>query len=97
MTEVGLRKAKQARINGSCVKLDAVENLEIPKDLESALTTLPEATKNFYSFPWSSKPEILEWIVNVKTTTTRSNRVNETSILARKNQRANQWIPKKSK
>jgi uncharacterized protein YdeI (YjbR/CyaY-like superfamily) len=97
MAEAGLRKVEQARLDGSWAKLDAVENLEIPEDLQSALAAFPEATKNFDAFPRSAKRGILEWIANAKTTTTRANRVNETAMLTNKNQRANQWIPKQTK
>ncbi|QDL55646.1 YdeI/OmpD-associated family protein [Rhodoferax aquaticus] len=96
MAEAGLRKVEQAKLDGSWSKLDAVENLEVPDDLHSALTALPDALKNFEAFPRSAKRGILEWIGNAKTATTRSKRINETALLASQNLRANQWSPKQA-
>ena len=91
MADAGLRKVEQARRDGSWTKLDAVEELQIPEDLDEALQKLPPAMENFSAFPRSAKRGILEWIANAKTAETRAKRVGETARLASKNERANQW------
>jgi uncharacterized protein YdeI (YjbR/CyaY-like superfamily) len=96
MAEAGLRKVEQAKIDGSWTKLDAVENLEVPTDLDRALAAYPNATENFDAFPRSAKRGILEWVENAKTAETRAKRVDETARLASINQRANQWRPKQA-
>jgi uncharacterized protein YdeI (YjbR/CyaY-like superfamily) len=97
LVEAGLMQlAGQAKIDaavadGSWTKLDGVELLEIPADLEAALTTYESAAENFAAFPRSAKRGILEWILNAKRPETRAKRVAETALLADSNQRANQW------
>lgn len=91
MAEAGLRKVEQAQRDGSWTRLDAVEDLQIPDDLERALQKLPPAMENFAAFPRSAKRGILEWIANAKTAETRARRVGETARLASQNERANQW------
>ncbi|MBD2067637.1 YdeI/OmpD-associated family protein, partial [Leptolyngbya sp. FACHB-671] len=71
--------------------LDAIEALEIPPDLETALASYGEAKQNFEAFPRSVKRGILEWIASAKRPETRAKRVNETAQLASQNLRANQW------
>lgn len=93
MTEAGLRKVEQARIDGSWVKLDAIEELTVPDDLAQALDGYPKATQNFRAFSRSAKRGILEWIAPAKTPPTRTKRIDETARLANKNERANQWRP----
>lgn len=94
MTEPGLRKVEQAKLDGSWTKLDAVEELSVPEDLAQALAGFPRATQNFDAFPRSAKRGILEWIANAKTPPTRARRIDETARLASRNERANQWRPK---
>jgi uncharacterized protein YdeI (YjbR/CyaY-like superfamily) len=93
MAEAGLRKVEQAKRDGSWGRLDAVETLQIPEDLNEALRKLPPAWENFAAFPRSAKRGILEWIANARTAETRERRVGETARLASKNERANQWRP----
>jgi uncharacterized protein YdeI (YjbR/CyaY-like superfamily) len=94
MAEAGLRKLELAKSDGSWEKLDAIEDLTIPDDLAGALNTYPSAAQNFGAFPRSAKRGILEWVSTAKTATTRTKRIDETSRLASKNERANQWRPK---
>ena len=96
MVQVGLDKVEQAKRDGSWTKLDDVENLQIPEDLGQALKAYPPATENFAAFPRSAKRGILEWIANAKTPVTLAKRLNETATLASKNERANQWRPKRT-
>ena len=94
MAQAGLCKVEQAKLDGSWVRLDAVEALEIPEDLGRALAEYPQAARCFGAFPRSAKRGILEWIANAKTAATRARRVDETARLANMNERANQWRPK---
>lgn len=91
MMPAGLMKIEAAKHDGSWNALDAIEALEIPPDLEKALTVYSEAKQNFDAFPRSVKRGILEWIASAKKPETRAKRVEETAQLAAKNLRANQW------
>jgi len=91
MTLAGLEKVELAKQNGSWTALDAVEDLQIPQDLEAALRSSPPAEENFGAFPRSVKRGILEWITNAKRPETRARRIEETARLAKENIRANQW------
>lgn len=91
MMPAGLAKIEAAKQDGSWSALDAVEALEIPADLETALAANPIAAQHFATFPRSAKRGILEWISNAKTAETRAKRVEETARLAADNIRANQW------
>jgi uncharacterized protein YdeI (YjbR/CyaY-like superfamily) len=95
MMEAGLRKIEQAKRDGSWTKLDAVEDLQIPDDLRQALEASLKSLEHFEAFPRSAKRGILEWIANAKTPATRAKRIEETARLASKNERANQWRPKR--
>jgi uncharacterized protein YdeI (YjbR/CyaY-like superfamily) len=94
MAPAGLEKINAAKSDGSWTLLDAVEALEIPPDLETALAAYPQARTNFDAFPRSAKRAILEWIMQAKRPETRAKRVGETARLAEENIRANQWRDK---
>ncbi len=96
MTAAGLAKVEAAKQDGSWYALDAVEALEIPADLQSALAANPDAEQYFEGFPRSVKRSILEWISNAKQPETRAKRIAETARLAAENRRANQWRTPKS-
>jgi uncharacterized protein YdeI (YjbR/CyaY-like superfamily) len=95
MAPAGLAKVETAKLDGTWSALDAVEELEIPTDLEAALDENPPAKGFFEAFPRSAKRGILEWILNAKRPETRAKRIAETVKMAAKNIRANQWHPKK--
>ena len=96
MMPAGLAKIEAAKADGSWAALDAVEALQIPPDLARTLKALPPAAHNFEAFPRSAKRGILEWIGNAKRPETRAARIAETTTLAARNERANQWTgPKK--
>jgi uncharacterized protein YdeI (YjbR/CyaY-like superfamily) len=94
MTPAGLQKIEASKEDGSWTKLDAVEELEIPPDLETAFDSYSSARQNFEAFPRSVKRAVLEWIIQAKRPETRAKRVGETARLAEDNIRANQWRPK---
>ncbi|MGG6241526.1 YdeI/OmpD-associated family protein [Nodosilinea sp. AN01ver1] len=91
MRPPGLAKLEAARQDGSWEKLDAIERLEIPADLATALAANATAQTNFDAFPRSAKRGILEWIASAKRAETRDRRVTETVDLAAQNIRANSW------
>jgi uncharacterized protein YdeI (YjbR/CyaY-like superfamily) len=91
MTPAGLAKIEAARADGSWNALDAVEALEVPPDLETALGSYSAAKQHFEAFPRSARRAILEWIANAKRPETRAKRVEETARLAQEGLRANQW------
>jgi uncharacterized protein YdeI (YjbR/CyaY-like superfamily) len=91
MMPAGLMKVEAAQQDGSWTALDAIEALEIPQDLEQALTAYESAKQNFEAFPRSVKRGILEWIISAKRPETRAKRIEETAQLAAQNLRANQW------
>ncbi|MEO1209712.1 MAG: YdeI/OmpD-associated family protein [Cyanobacteria bacterium J06638_20] len=94
MTPTGLAKIEAAKQDGSWTALDAIEALEIPSDLQTALDANPVAKRYFEAFPRSAKRGILEWIISAKRPETRAKRVAETTRLAAENKRANQWRQK---
>jgi hypothetical protein len=59
--------------------LNAVEALEIPADLATALAAYSSAQAHFDAFPRSAKRGILEWIAATKVPATRAKRVAETA------------------
>jgi uncharacterized protein YdeI (YjbR/CyaY-like superfamily) len=91
MSPAGLAKIKAAKKDGSWSALDAVEALEIPEDLAIAFNKHAPAAEHFENFPRFVKRSILEWIGNAKIPSTREKRIKETTELAAKNIRANQW------
>jgi uncharacterized protein YdeI (YjbR/CyaY-like superfamily) len=94
MHAAGLAKIEAAKQDGSWAKLDAVEQLAVPPDLAAALKQHPPAATHFDAFPRSVKRGILEWIVQAKKPETRARRIDETALLAQRNERANQWSRK---
>jgi uncharacterized protein YdeI (YjbR/CyaY-like superfamily) len=90
MASPGLVKVEAAKQDGTWNALDAVEALEIPADLSTALDAYRSARKNFEAFPRSVKRAILVWISTAKKPETRAQRVEETARLAEENVRANQ-------
>jgi uncharacterized protein YdeI (YjbR/CyaY-like superfamily) len=88
MTDAGLVKIKAAKKDGSWTRHDKIDRLEIPKDLQKALSRNLEARRNFEAFSDSAKKIILFWITAAKRPETRSKRVEETVRLAAANIKA---------
>jgi uncharacterized protein YdeI (YjbR/CyaY-like superfamily) len=95
MTPAGIAVIEQAQENGRWSALDSVESLELPTDLQTALSNDSKAAVHFEAFPRSVKKVILEWIQNARTKETRDKRIAETVRLASSNIRANQYKPKR--
>jgi uncharacterized protein YdeI (YjbR/CyaY-like superfamily) len=91
MAPAGLAKVEAAKQDGSWAALDAIERLEEPPDLASALDANRAARAYWDAFPRSVKRGILEWISTAKRPETRATRIAETVRLAAENKRANQW------
>ncbi len=91
MAEPGLKAIEVAKQNGAWSALDAIEEMQMPGDLQQALTLNAAAHKNFEAFPPSSKKIIFSWIESAKRAETRAKRIEETVTLAAQNLRANHY------
>ena len=91
MTPAGLAAVEIAQANGSWSRIDGAQNAEVPEDLETAFLLHAGSRENFENFPRGVRKQILEWISQAKTPTTRAKRIAETAELAAQNIRANQW------
>lgn len=77
MHESGLAKIEMAKQNGSWSSLDAVENHEIPEDLQSAFDNNPLALDNYFNFSPSYRKSYLYWLNQAKREDTRKKRIEE--------------------
>ena len=85
MHETGLKKIETAKQNGSWESLDAVENLEIPEDLQIEFNKNKSALENYTNFSKSHKKSYLYWLSQAKRLETRQNRIIEIISLCEKN------------
>jgi uncharacterized protein YdeI (YjbR/CyaY-like superfamily) len=85
MHETGLKKIETAKQNGSWESLDAVENLEIPEDLQMEFNKNEIAFENYTNFSKSYKKNYLYWLNQAKRPETRQNRISEIISLCEKN------------
>ncbi|WP_130734386.1 YdeI family protein [Flavobacterium sp. J27] len=83
--ESGLKKIATAKQNGSWESLDAVENLEIPDDLQKAFEKNTLALTNYTNFSKTYKKGYLYWLNQAKRPETRQNRIIEIIELCKKN------------
>jgi len=97
MQPAGLAKVEEAKANGTWTLIDAAQNAEIPDDLKAAFKKLKGSQENFEAFPKGVRKQILEWITQAKTDSTRQRRILETATLAQQNIRANQWRDRKTR
>ena len=91
MTEAGYISIEIAKQNGSWTILDAVEELIIPEDLETALKVKSDAMDYFLSLSKSVKKAMLQWLVLAKRDETRQKRIAEIVELAVKKQKPKQF------
>jgi uncharacterized protein YdeI (YjbR/CyaY-like superfamily) len=77
MHESGLKKIEIAKKNGMWESLDAVENLEIPLDLQHAFDLNQMAFDNYKNFSPSYRKNYLYWLNQAKREETRLLRINE--------------------
>jgi uncharacterized protein YdeI (YjbR/CyaY-like superfamily) len=85
MHESGLRKIEIAKKNGSWESLDAVENLEIPIDLQIAFDNNKVAFTNYENFSKTYKKSYLYWLNQAKREETRQNRIAQIIDLCERN------------
>ena len=84
MHQTGLKKIEIAKQNGSWESLDAVENLEIPEDLQVEFDKNKIALENYSNFSKSYRKSYLYWLNQAKRVETRQNRINEIISLCEK-------------
>ena len=89
MTTPGLDAVDRAKRDGSWRRLEEVDALLLPADLERALEERPPARAFFDRFPPSSRRGILEWIQSAKRAETRAGRIAQTAEKAARNVKAN--------
>ena len=87
MTEHGMVAVLAAQKGGNWEVLTTVDNLEVPPDLEEALSANIEAGQNFENFSPSNKKQYLYWINSAKTEETRRKRVKKTVKMVAQNKR----------
>lgn len=85
MHESGLKKMEIAKKNGSWESLDAVENLEIPDDLQLAFDKNTLAFSNYTNFSKSYQKSYLYWLNQAKRPETRQSRINQIIDLCERN------------
>ncbi len=85
MTAAGIAAVEEGKRTGSWFLLDAVERLEVPDDLDGALSSDASARLNFEAFPASARKEYLYWVLSAKRPETRARRVREVAELASAN------------
>lgn len=87
MQAAGFKSIEIAKENGSWVQLDAVEELKVPEDLETALKTHAEAYAYFNQLSKSVRKGMLYWVISAKRTATREKRIAEIVQNAGENQK----------
>ncbi|MEI6822129.1 MAG: YdeI/OmpD-associated family protein [Bacteroidota bacterium] len=92
MTEAGQAVIDFAKQKGNWLKLEEIDNLLIPPDLQKEFDKNQTAYDNFKAFRDSSKKIILGWISLTKNPVTRQKRIEETVELAEKNIKANHYV-----
>jgi uncharacterized protein YdeI (YjbR/CyaY-like superfamily) len=90
MMPAGRRAIESARQDGSWTRLDAVWDLVVPEDLDAAFRAYPGSRENWEAFPVSARRASLQWIVEARTETTRSRRVDTIASEAAAGRRVNQ-------
>ena len=91
MMQAGLSCIEIAKENGSWEILDSVEELIIPKDLESELEAKENAMDFFLSLSKSVRKAMLQWLVLAKRKETRENRISEIVKSASNKQKPKQF------
>ena len=95
MTRSGMDAIDAAKADGSWNALERSDALELPEDLVAAFHRHGGSREHWDGFPPGVRKQILYWIYSAKRDETRAKRVEETATLAARNERANQWRPKR--
>jgi len=85
MTAAGLARIEAAKRDGSWDALDALDSLDIPPDLERALSGNRAARKTFEAWSDSYKKRVIFWIGSARREETRARRVDQTVSAASEN------------
>jgi uncharacterized protein YdeI (YjbR/CyaY-like superfamily) len=88
MAPAGLAAIERAKRDGSWHVYDSVERLEVPPDLEAALSRHASAALNFGAFPPSARKQMLAWVALARRPETRAARVRAIAAAAARNERA---------
>lgn len=88
MHKSGLDKIEIAKSNGSWESLDAVENHEIPDDLQKAFDQNKIAYENYTNFSPSYRKSYLYWLNQAKRKETRNVRIQEIVSLCAQNKKS---------
>ncbi len=91
MTKAGLESIEKAKENGSWTLLDAVEELTIPGELETAFTAYPGSRDFFLSLSKSVRKMMLHWVTFAKREETRQKRAHEIAEHAGRKQKPKQF------
>lgn len=87
MKPTGMAQIEKAVQTGGWDEMNDVDDLVIPDDLHSALSSHGLALKYFEEFPDSIKRNILRWVASAKTEQTRAKRIQMTTNEAKDNKR----------
>lgn len=93
MTDAGMACIEIAKQNGSWNLLDDVEELIIPKDLETAFRKNKGSRKYFQALSRSTQKAMLQWIALAKQPETRQRRISEIAESAGLQERPKQFRP----
>jgi uncharacterized protein YdeI (YjbR/CyaY-like superfamily) len=85
MRPAGQLAIEVAQQNGSWDALNLSDDLIYPPELIAALNDAPIAKQNFESFPTSSRRNMLQWIYDARTESTRMARVDQIVVSAGQN------------
>ena len=85
MHQSGLKKIAFSKTNGSWTALDAVENLIVPTELQTAFKKNAIAFENYTNFSPSYRKGYLYWLHEAKREATRERRIAEIIRLCKEN------------
>lgn len=77
MTEVGMKKIRAAKRDGSWAHMQAPDSLVVPPDLRRALSADKHAKENFERIPRGRRKQFLGWIHDAKRPETRQRRITQ--------------------
>jgi uncharacterized protein YdeI (YjbR/CyaY-like superfamily) len=89
MMPEGLKMVELAKKSGTWTKLEEVDQMILPDDLQHAFNQNKIAFANWNAFSDSSKRGILQWLMSAKKEETRQKRIKKTVELAAINIKAN--------
>lgn len=95
MTSAGMEKIEAAKQAGTWHKLDGIESLTPPPELEKAFAANKKAKKFFDSLSTTNRKYILYHINGAKKEETRMKRINDIVAAANEGKMLDRWITKK--